>query len=121
MRFFKVFRFICLGIGAFFSLFAILSGVAVFSSNLEVRNSIINYLSSDASTLSYFITYAFISVSHFVLFFIFNGLYLSRRPKKIKTPKAKPIFKEKETKTKEVKVEVEENIDKTITSEQKLK
>ena len=79
MGFLRVARFIAMGLGILFLAEAAVIGVAIFMPETEIGKLLLEYLTEGIATNFNFVVMAGLAVICWIIFFVFNGVYLHNR------------------------------------------
>ena len=79
MGFLRVARFIAMGLGILFLAEAAVIGVAIFMPETEIGKLLLEYLTEGTATNFNFVVMAGLAVICWIIFFVFNGVYLHNR------------------------------------------
>ena len=79
MGFLRVARFIAMGFGILFLAEAAVIGVAIFMPETEIGKLLLEYLTEGTATNFNFVVMAGLAVICWIIFFVFNGVYLHNR------------------------------------------
>ena len=79
MGFLRVTRFIAMGLGILFLAEAAVIGIAVFMPETEIGKLLLEYLTEGTATNFNFVFMAGLAIIFWIIFFVFNGVYLHNR------------------------------------------